>query len=231
MKNRDMQSFSIDTRTCPAELRAGLKEIQAEYPRRFAKTSRARRLRFVGGTSDGLSVTKNDAEVTIRYASKTDAFRALGRLLGETGEQAETREFSESARFDLLGVMVDVSRNGVLRPETMKALMRRCALMGINTFIAYAEDTYEVPGEPFFGYLRGRYTQKELRDLDAYADALGIKMFLAIQTLGHLGQVLQWPAYANYRDVDEVLIAGEKQTYKLIEKMIAPQPPRFDPGG
>jgi hexosaminidase len=83
------------------------------------------------------------------------------------------REFSESARFDLRGVMVDVSRNGVLRPETMKALMRRCALMGINTFIAYAEDTYEVPGEPFFGYLRGRYTQKELGELDAYAERTG----------------------------------------------------------
>jgi hypothetical protein len=223
MKSMEMQIFSIDTRACPAELRAGLKEIQAEYPRRFAKTSRARRLRFVGGlapATGSLSVTRNDAEVTIRYASQTDAFRALGRLLGESNPQAMAREFSESARFDLRGVMVDVSRNGVLRPETMKALMRRCALMGINTFIAYAEDTYEVPGEPFFGYLRGRYTQKELGELDAYASALGLEMFLAIQTLGHLGQVLQWPTYANYRDVEEVLIAGEKPTYKLIERMI-----------
>jgi hexosaminidase len=224
MKSRGMQTFSINTRSCPAELRAGLTEIQAEYPLRFANTSRARRLRFVGGphrTSDSLSVTRSDAETTIRYANKTGAFRALGRLLGESDAETVVREFSESVRFDLLGVMVDVSRNGVLRPETMKALMRRCALMGINTFIAYAEDTYEVPGEPFFGYLRGRYTQKELRDLDAYANTLGIQMFLAIQTLGHLGQVLQWPAYANYRDVDEVLIAGEKPTYQLIEKMIA----------
>ena len=224
MKNREMQPFSIDRRACPAELWAGLKEIQEEYPRRFAKTRRARRLRFVGGlrrTSDSVSVTKTGGEVTIRYANKTDAFRALGRLLGETDPQAVAREFSESARFDLLGVMVDVSRNGVLRPDTVKALIRRCALMGINTFIAYAEDTYEVPGEPFFGYLRGRYTQKELRDLDAYANVLGMKMFLAIQTLGHLGQVLQWPTYANYRDVDEVLIAGDEPTYKLIERMIA----------
>jgi hypothetical protein len=31
---------------------------------------------------------------------------------------------------------------------------------------------------------------------------------------------LQWPAYAKYRDVDEVLIAGEKPTYDLIDKMI-----------
>ena len=223
MKNREMQQFSIDQRTCPAELRAGLREIQSEYPGRFATTRRARRLRFVGGlskTSGGSAVTKSGAGVTIRYARKTDAFRALGRLLGESDSQAVSREFSESAKFDLLGVMLDVSRNGVLRPETMKALLRRCALMGINTFILYAEDTYEIPGEPFFGYLRGRYTQRELRELDAYADALGMEMFMAIQTLGHLGQILQWPAYADYRDVDEVLIAGEKKTYELIDKMI-----------
>jgi hypothetical protein len=223
MKNRDMRCFTINTRACPGELRAGLHEIQAEYPQRFTHSRHARHLQFVGGLhhpSDSLSVTKNGAEVTIRYANKTDAFRALGRLLGESDPEAVAREFSESARFDLLGVMVDVSRNGVLRPEAMKALMRRCALMGINTFILYAEDTYEVPGEPLFGYLRGRYTLKELRDLDVYGDALGMEVFMAIQTLGHLGQVLQWPAYADYRDVDEVLMVGEKQTYKLIERMI-----------
>jgi hypothetical protein len=221
--NSAMPSFVIDERHCPAELRAGLKEIRAEYPLRITNDRRARHLRFVSGlpkTAGNLAVVKNGAETTVRYARKPDAFRALGRLLGESGTDAATQDFSEKARFDLLGVMVDVSRNGVLRPETVKALMRRCVLMGINTFILYAEDTYEVPGEPFFGYLRGRYTQKELRDLDAYADSFGVEMFLAIQTLGHLGQVLQWPAYADYRDVDEVLMAGEKKTYELIDKMI-----------
>jgi hypothetical protein len=223
MKNQAMQSLVIDERSCPAELRAGLKEIRAEYPWRFTKDSSARRVQFARGlrqTAVNLAVTRNGADITVRYAHLTDAFRALGRLLGESNPQAMDREFSETARFDLVGVMVDASRNGVLKPETVKALMRRCVLMGINTFILYTEDTYEVPGEPFFGYLRGRYTQKELRDLDAYAEALGMEMFLAIQTLGHLGQILQWPAYAEYRDVEEVLIAGEEKTYELIEKMI-----------
>ena len=137
-------------------------------------------------------------DVVVHYTRKTDAFRALGRLLGESGYRpAIARGFSEAARFNLLGGddrLPTQWRTGV--PVTIKALMRRCALMGINTFILYTEDTYEVPGEPFFGYLRGRYTQEELRDLDAYADTLGIEMFLSIQTLGHLGQILQWPAYS-----------------------------------
>jgi hexosaminidase len=223
MNDDARKCFAIEETSCPQELRAGLGEIQAEYPQRFSKSVQARRVRFAGGlrtTPKNLIVVKNGTDITVRYSRKTDAFRALGRLLGEGDRQAKTGEFSETTSFDLLGVLVDASRNGVLKPQAVRALMRRCALMGINTFILYAEDTYEVPGEPFFGYLRGRYTQRELRELDAYADALGIEMFLAIQTLGHLGQVLQWPAYASFRDLDEVLIADEKNTYELIEKMV-----------
>ena len=223
MRNISIPTFVTDGRHCPAELRAGIHEIQMEYPQRFTHGRHARQLRFVGGlqgTARSLMVVRNGAETTVHYARKADAFRALGRLLGETGRNAATHDFSEKARFELLGVIVDVSHNGVLRPETVRALIRRCVLMGINTFILYAKDTYEVPGEPFFGYLRGRYTQKELRDLDAYANRFGVEMFLAIQTLGHLGQVLQWPAYADYRDMDEILIVGEKKTYELIDRMV-----------
>ena len=216
-----MPPVIVDLSACPEELRSGIQSIQSEDPPRFVARKSARRVTFLQDAPSGLTVEKNGKDVVVHYARKTDAFRALGRLLGERGQPAITREFSETARFDLLGVMIDCSRNGVLKPDTLKALMRRCALMGINTFILYTEDTYEVPGEPFFGYLRGRYTQEELRDLDDYADALGIEMFLSIQTLGHLGQILQWPAYGGSRDVEEVLIADEKKTYELIEKMIA----------
>ena len=130
-------------------------------------------------------------------------------------------DFAETARFDMLGVMVDVSRNGVLTPDAVKALLRRCALMGLNMVMLYTEDTYEVPGEPFFGYLRGRYTQEELHDLDDYAAALGIEMVPCIQTLAHLEQILQWPAYREYRDTHGVILAEEERTYELVEKMIA----------
>ena len=221
MTNSELRPMVVDLRACPQELRSGIQAIQLQYPHRFTSHKSARRVTFLRDAPTGLAVEKKGRDVVIHYARKTDAFRALGRLLGESGPKALAREFSETARFDLLGVMVDCSRNGVLKTETVKALMRRCALMGLNTFILYTEDTYEVPGEPFFGYLRGRYTPEELRDLDAYADTLGMEMFLSIQTLGHLGQILQWPAYAGYGDVEEVLIAGEKKTYELIEKMIS----------
>lgn len=217
-----MCQFNLNLNKCPPELRQGLAEIQLEYPQCFASKPTSPLLTFIADTDrqGGLSVSKSRNQITVQYGRKTDAFRALGRLLGEQNQSGINANYSEKCRFDMLGVMIDVSRNGVLRPETAKALIRRCALMGINVFMFYSEDTYEVPGEPFFGYLRGRYTQKEMKDIDDYADIFGIEMFPCIQVLGHLEQVLQWPAYAEYRDTKDILLAEDKKTYRLIEKMI-----------
>ena len=221
-----MRKLWIDLKECPAELRGGLAEIVAEYPKRFTRAKRlGTALTFAPDTAlkgGGLAVAKRARACSVRYGRRVDAFRALGRLMGELAEGAARRgNFSETSRFDLLGIMIDVSRNGVLTPESARALLRRCALMGLNMAILYSEDTYEVPGEPFFGYLRGRYTYDEMKSLDDYADSLGIEMFPCIQALGHLQQVLQWPAYAEYRDTDDVLLAGDEKSYALLDKMIA----------
>ena len=39
--------------------------------------------------------------------------------------------------------MFSVSRGGVLRVETVKATMRAMALMGLNSYMLYSEDTFE----------------------------------------------------------------------------------------
>ncbi|RKP35028.1 glycoside hydrolase superfamily [Dimargaris cristalligena] len=79
----------------------------------------------------------------------------------------------------------------------------------------YTEDTYKVPDEPFFGYLRGPYTYHELSDIDNYAFNLGVEVIPCIQTLGHLGQILQWPRFAHVRDTSEVLLSKFDETYDV----------------
>lgn len=117
--------------------------------------------------------------------------------------------------------MIDVSRNGVLNVSSVKYLCRKLALMGYNHLQLYTEDTYKIDGEPFFGYLRGGYTQEDLKEIDDYASSLGIECVPCIQTLGHLGQVLQWPRFLALRDTTEVLLAQLPETYALLSKMIA----------
>lgn len=135
--------------------------------------------------------------------------------------------------------MIDCSRGGVLKPKVVYFLLNCMALMGLNMLQLYTEDTFEMEDEPLFGYLRGRYTARELSLIDDYAfdlyvlytyvwDSLkllickirGIEVVPCIQTLGHLGQVLQWQHYAYLRDNSEVLLAESETTYEFIEKMI-----------
>ena len=62
--------------------------------------------------------------------------------------------------FDRLGIMLDCSRNGVLTVASVKRYMDILSKLGYNCLMLYTEDTYEVDNQPFFGYLRGRYSQE-----------------------------------------------------------------------
>ena len=141
-------------------------------------------------------------------------------LLDPAVAQLLLHEHQEKCQFDTVGTMVDCSRNGVLNVDSAKFLCRTLALMGFNMLQLYTEDTYEIEDEPFFGYLRGKYSEEELREIDDYAFSFGIEVIPCIQTLGHLGQVLQWPQYVSMRDTSEVLLAESEQTYEMLDKMI-----------
>ena len=65
--------------------------------------------------------------------------------------------------------MLDCSRNAVFTVEKVKSVIRTLAKMGMNVLMLYTEDTYEVPGEPYFGSYRGRYIKAEIQEMDAYA--------------------------------------------------------------
>ena len=133
------------------------------------------------------------------------------------GETEKT--VTEAPVFTLNGAMVDMSRNAVMNVNTVKFMLRKMALMGQNAFMLYTEDTYEIDGRPYFGYMRGRYTKEELRELDAYALTLGIELIPCIQTLGHLATMLKWECTAPYRDTKTCMLVGSEETYKLIGDM------------
>ena len=123
--------------------------------------------------------------------------------------------------FDTFGVMLDCSRNAVMTPESVKKFIGILAKMGYNQLQLYMEETYEVDGEPYFGYLRGRYTQAELKDLDDYAASLGVELVPCIQTLAHMNAAVRWPKYAAITDTLDILLVGDERTYELIEHMFS----------
>lgn len=216
LNNADGTLLHIDWKSTGA-LEPGLRELIKHLPVRFAEAETARSVSFYSDAGmKGFRLVDKADRIEIHYAQKSDAFRALGAIAAAGGNPGS---LEESCSFSSLGVMLDVSRNGVLKVESIKKFFRHFALMGINAVHLYMEDVYEIEGEPFFGYARGAYTKEELREIDQYGDALGIEVIPCIQTLGHMAQILQWPAYSDLGDTPGVMLAEEPKTYRLIEKM------------
>ena len=119
-----------------------------------------------------------------------------------------------------LGVMLDCSRNAVLKPEKIKEFIDIIAQIGYNTLELYMEDTYKIEGEPYFGYLRGGYTAEELKDFDSYAATKGIEVIPAIQTLAHLVDVLKWRVFDDIRENDVCLLVDEEKTYAFVRDLL-----------
>ena len=168
-----------------------------------------------------LSIKLCDTQITIENGLGIAAFlRGLATAVGWVREEAGDRSTCETPVFDLISAMVDMSRNAVMTVESVKLILRKMALMGMNAFMLYTEDTYEIDGRPYFGYMRGRYTKDELRELDAYAKMLGIELIPCIQMLGHLETHLKWDAAIPYKDASSTLLVGADETYRLIDDML-----------
>lgn len=129
-------------------------------------------------------------------------------------------EIRQKPAFSNLGVMLDCSRNGVMRVEKVKEFIDYIACLGMNTLMLYTEDTYELKEYPLFGYMRGCYSAEELKEIDDYAFGMGVELIPCIQTLGHMEQYLKWQAAAEVKDTKSVLLIDEPKTYELIECMI-----------
>ena len=108
-----------------------------------------------------------------------------------------------------------------MKVSEVKRMIDLLQKMGYNTLELYTEDTYEIEGEPYFGYMRGRYTGAEIQEIDQYAKAHGIELIPCIQTLAHLAQIFEHREYAPIQDTAGILLIDEPKTYALIEKMFA----------
>lgn len=168
---------------------------------------------------DSLNIRFEDRKIYITYPLKASFFRALS-LASLSISKNEMKEMNETIYFDECGVMLDLSRNGVMTIKSLKKYVDYMALTGLNQLYLYLEDTYEIEGNPYFGYMRGRYTKEELKEIDEYCDSIGIEVIPHIQTLGHMEQYLKWDEARKYRDTVKILLADDEPTYDFIKKAI-----------
>ena len=169
----------------------------------------------------GLDINWEGDTAIIACDEPTALTRAVFLLTAHQKRGETSLHLHQTRHFQSCGAMLDMSRNGVFTVDGAKRYMDAMAALGMNMLMLYTEDMYEVPGYPAFGYLRGRFSQNDLRELDRYACSLGIELIPCIQSLAHLTQFLRWPSSEALRDQPNCLLVDSEETYKLIEAMIS----------
>lgn len=197
----------------PADVAVALQVLETEYP--VSEGGRGLKLKFrkISGENNIVKVERSRGGVTVNYTSLATALRGVGSALAKLDGEEHTS-------FENIGIMLDLSRNMVMRVAHLKKWLCRLALCGCNQLLLYCEDTYELDDEPFFGAYRAPYSADELREIDDFAAKLGIEVIGCIQTLGHMEQILQHKAYAQITDSERIMLIDEPQTQALIRKMI-----------
>ncbi|MBR2370982.1 MAG: beta-N-acetylhexosaminidase [Clostridia bacterium] len=162
--------------------------------------------------------TKCGATAKITYTQKAEFFRACSMLAAFIdSDEADIKQIPNDS---MLCLMADMSRNAVYNIPSAKRMIRYLALMGFNSLMLYTEDTYELPGYPYFGHMRGRFTKQELKEIDDYAYMLGIEVIPCVQALAHLSTALRWPDFHGYKDTNDILLVGHEKTYNYIKAVL-----------
>ncbi len=169
--------------------------------------------------TDGVYAEGKNGKFTVGGGSIPMLARAffLCGMKEKNGE--ENFRIEEKPHFSRCGAMLDVSRNGVLKVESVKKYINYMISVGMNVLLLYMEDTYEVEGYPYMGYMRGRYTLSEMKEIDDYAYSLGVEVVPCMQTLGHMSQFIRWSE--EQRKVKaaakDVLLVDDEDTYTYLE--------------
>lgn len=169
--------------------------------------------------ADFFKVIKTGNAFKVYYTCIPEMHRALLHIAQLIIEGADN-EISETRYFDNAGAMLDMSRAGVMKVEMVKEYIEYMALLGLNSLMLYMEDTYTVKEYEYFGYMRGRYSKEELKEIDEYGQKYGVEVIPCIQTLGHLEQFIKWFQGKRLSDTDTTLLVGDDNVYTFIDTIL-----------
>ncbi len=170
----------------------------------------------VESDNEGFSVTETGGGYAVEYSEKRYLFAAVTAVI--TGSYKRGRS---KCVFDKFGVMLDCARGGVPSVDGLKDYIVRLAFAGYSYLGLYLEDCLETDGEPLMGYMRGRYTESEIKEIVDFADEFGIEIVPYVQTLAHMARIFNHydPYYKEIRDTGDALLIGEPRTYLLIDNI------------
>ncbi|MCQ2427094.1 MAG: beta-N-acetylhexosaminidase [Clostridia bacterium] len=202
-------SVCVSLEKIPAKLKDCIAEVCADLGIGVSENGSSLRV----SKGDSFKAALKNGCYSITYRKKCELFRGLSMLDGLSENDKITVDAPSP---EMLCYMVDESRNAVMNHDGIRHLVRTLAALGYDSLMLYTEDTYEVPGYPYFGHMRGRFSEKELREIDDYAFSFGIEVIPCIQTLAHLATAIRWPGLRAFSDTGDILLAGDDRTYAFV---------------
>ena len=108
-----------------------------------------------------------------------------------------------------------------MQPQQVMKMIDYLGKLGYNALELYCEDTLEVAGEPYLGYLRGRYTSAEIKAIDSYARERGIELIPCVQALAHYTNAVKNERFVEITDVNDILLVDDERTYEFLDRVFA----------
>lgn len=215
-----MNNHSISFDKKNVGVRAGLEILLKKYGYVMAEDDRAAGLKLAAShwNQGRLKITKHKDECTVFYNKKAHFFRGVSLLL--QNKENENYIMEEIVNFESNGMMLDCSRNCVPTTDTIKKFVLSLAESGMNRLYLYMEDTLEIEGYPYWGYMRGRLSKAEIQECDTFASSFGVTLVPCIQTLAHLGSVLKQPVFEKYQDIDDIILLKEPKSKELLSALL-----------
>lgn len=174
-------------------------------------------IKYIRHNKKGFTINKNNNDIEVYYEKDINIYNSILHILSKSETNYEENFVPI---FENIGIMLDVARNAVINMETFKKYIMLLSLLGYNYLEIYLEDMFEINEEPKYGYMRGKYSQKDLKELDEFALNYGIELIPSIQTLAHLDGIFRHKEYHDVFDINDILLVGSEKTYNLIEKML-----------
>ena len=186
-------------------------------------------LRTPGEEAYRLSVTPHRIEILARSSAGLRWGVETLRQLVDVRGRVPACTVDDAPSLSLRGIMLDVSRGKVPRPDTLREIIDLCARTKLNVLMLYTEHTFRFRRHPKIGAQDSPLDAETMRELDAYAAARCVDLIPCLQSLGHMSHVLEHDEYKHLDETDEgwTLSPAEPGTYELLRDLYDEYLPNF----
>lgn len=171
-----------------------------------------------------LLITNNKIEInaTTEKGLFYGAMSLIQLIEHNSTREIQTLEVYDWPNMELRGISDDISRGQVSNLQNFKRIIDFISRYKMNVFMPYLEDMLQLKSYPSIGKNRGALSNKEVKEIVAYASERYVEVIPIFQTLGHFENILTSREFVDYAEFPGAasLAITEAKTYVFLENML-----------